>query len=559
MKSSEPSYSILPKFFNLFKEGYSWRTFAKDCRAGLIVGIIALPLALAFAIASGVKPVQGIYTGVIAGFLISFFGGSRFQIGGPTGAFVVVIFNIVHRFGYDGLVLATLLAGLLLIVLGLIRAGSFIKFIPYPVTVGFTSGIAVLIAVSQLKDLLGLPISAMPPEFVGKIFALFRYGHQINLWAAAVGIGSLGILIAWPKRWTALPGSLVVIVLATLAVQMFRLPIATIQSAFGDLPKFVWTVHWPRFTWELFQQVLPSAVTIALLAGMESLLSALVADGMTGRRHRSNAEMIAQGVANIASVSFGGIPATGAIARTAVNIKQGAQTPVAGMVHALVLLLLVLGFRKWAALIPLPALAALLLMVAYQMSEWRVFAGMFRYPWSEIGVLLTTFGLTVLLDLTVAIQVGMILAMFLLMQRMAEVTQTGFLTTNLREDEDLKHSPPLARSEIPRAVEVFEINGIFFFGAIDAFKSAISRMQKKPRVFILLMRNVLYMDATGQKELEELHARLRREGTQLVLCGIHAQPLHAMIQSGFYKILGKTNITATVPLAMKRANALLEK
>ncbi len=557
MNSQKPHYSLLPKFITTLQEGYNWRTFLQDLNSGVIVGIVALPLAIAFAIASGATPMQGLYTAIIAGFLISLLGGSRFQIGGPTGAFVVVVYNIIHRYGYDGLVMATVLAGLILVVIGLLRVGSFIKFIPYPVTIGFTAGIAVIIAVSQVKDFLGLPLGALPVEFFEKVML---YGHNlthVNGWAAGIGLLSLILLVVWPRLVPKVPASLIVILLSTFLVQYFKLPVETIGSKFGSVAAHLPGFHLPHVDWQTVRQLFAPAMTIALLAGIESLLSAVVADGMTGRRHRSNAEILAQGVANVVAVCFHGIPATGAIARTATNIKNGGQTPVAGMIHAVTLLIILLAAGKWAAMIPLASLAAILLMVAYQMSEWKVLKSLWRYPKSDIVVLLITFGLTVVIDLTVAIQVGIVLSMFLLMNRMSNVTQAGFITNALKEDDPEHDQHAVKDRQVPAGVEVFEINGVFFFGAVDLFKSALSGQQKKPAVFILRLRQVISIDAAALKALEELLEKFRREGTSLILSGVHAQPLHAMDKAGVLEKIGRENVTPNIDAALARARVLL--
>ena len=464
---------LVPKLVSCLREGISRQQLSKDLMAGVLVGVVALPLAIAFGIASGVKPEQGLYTAIIAGFLISALGGSRVQIGGPTGAFIVIVYDIIQRYGYDGLVIATLLAGVLLIAMGLARLGTIIKYIPYPVTVGFTSGIALIIFTGQLRDLLGMPIEKVPSEFLEKIAVYREHLSGLSLPSAAVGIGTVLIILLWPRVTRKVPGSLVAIVLMTLLVSLFNLPVATIASHFGAVPNSLPLPRLPVLpSWEVFTTLFSPALTIALLAGIESLLSAVVADGMTEGRHRSNMELVAQGVANLVVPFFGGIPATGAIARTATNVKNGGRTPVAGMVHAFTLLLILLFFGKWAALIPMPTLAGILVVVAWNMSEAHLFAKLLRGPHGDVLVLLTTFGLTVLVDLTVAIQVGMVLAAFLFMQRMADATQVGFITRDLSDREEAALDDPnsLQLREVTDGVEVFEINGPFFFGAADKFK-----------------------------------------------------------------------------------------
>jgi SulP family sulfate permease len=548
-----------PKLFTVLREGYSVRQLPQDLMAGLIVGVVALPLAIAFAIASGVKPEQGLFTAIVAGLLISVFSGSRVQIGGPTGAFIVIIYGIVEKYGYDGLATATLLAGGLLIVMGLARLGTVIKFIPFPVTVGFTAGIALIILVGQVRDFFGLPMERVPAEFLEKIPAFAAHLGSINPWAAAIAGATVLIILFWPRLTHRVPGSLVAILATTAAVQMLNLPIETIGSRFGSVPNTLPAPHLPNISWELCRQMFSPALTIALLAGIESLLSAVVADGMTERRHRSNMELVAQGVANIASPLFGGIPATGAIARTATNIKNGGRTPIAGIVHAVTLLLIMLFFGKWAALIPMATLAGILAIVAWNMSETHLFIKMFRGPKSDILVLVSTFLLTVLVDLTVAIQVGVVLAALLFMRRMAEVTQVGYVTRMLNQDEEEDPDDPLSinRRKVPAGVEVFEVSGPFFFGAVDKFKNAISAVEDKPRILILRLRHVLSLDATAMQALESVYARARREQTTLVLSGVHAQPLIVLERSGLLEKIGADNIHGNIDDALNRARSLL--
>lgn len=552
------SYSLLPKLFTVVKDGYGFKTFMSDLGAGVIVGVIAVPLAIAFAVASGVKPEQGLYTAVIAGFFISLLGGSRFQIGGPTGAFVVVVAGIMAQHGYGGLVTAMIMAGIMMIIMGLLGMGSFIKFIPYPVTVGFTAGIAVIIAVSQIKDLTGMSGDA-PAEFVERILFYAENMGKINPWDLGIGICGIVILAAWHKVPGKVPGSLVLIILATASVRFFRIPAETIGHRFGIMSAALPQISFPQVSLESVRRLFSPAVTIALLASIESLLSAVVADGMTGRKHRSNAEITAQGVANIMSGLFGGIPATGAIARTAANIKNGGKTPVAGIIHAVTVLFILLFFGRFAAMIPMAALAAILIVVAYNMGEWKYFAGIFRYPKSDAAIMLLTFLLTVFVDLTAAIEAGILLSMFLLMRRLAEVTHSGFITNSLKEDEEKTDDKSINARKIPDGVEVFEIDGVFFFGAVDAFKNAMEEMSKKPKVFILRMRKVLSVDAAGLKAIEELHEKFRRGGINFVLSGVHAQPYFAMEKAGLNDIIGRENVTADIDGALARAAVIIEK
>ena len=548
-----------PKLFTALREGITPRQVTQDLMAGVIVGVVALPLAIAFAIASGVKPEQGLFTAIVAGLLISVFSGSRVQIGGPTGAFIVIIYGIVEKYGYDGLATATLLAGGLLICMGLARLGTVIKFIPFPVTVGFTAGIALIILVGQIRDFFGLQMDKVPAEFPEKVAAFAEHIGSINPWAAVIAVASVLIILGWPHLTHRIPGSLVAIIATTAAVQLLNLPVETIGSRFGAVPNTLPAPHLPNISWELCRQMFSPALTIALLAGIESLLSAVVADGMTERRHRSNMELVAQGVANLVTPIFGGIPATGAIARTATNIKNGGRTPLAGIVHAVTLLLILLFFGKWAALIPMATLAGILAIVAWNMSETHLFIKMFRGPKSDILVLVSTFLLTVLVDLTVAIQVGVVLSALLFMRRMAEVTQVGYVTRMLNQDEEENPDDPLSisRRKVPAGVEVFEVSGPFFFGAADKFKNAISAVEDKPRILILRLRHVLSLDATALQALESVHSRARREQTTLLLSGVHAQPLIVLERSGLLDKIGADNIHGNIDDALNRARMLL--
>ncbi len=548
-----------PKLLTVLREGYTGEAFFKDLTAGIIVGIVALPLAIAFAIASGVKPEQGLYTAIVAGFLISVLSGSRVQIGGPTGAFIVIIYGIVQKFGYDGLVIATILSGILLIIMGVVKLGSVIKYIPYPVTVGFTAGIALIIATGQIRDFLGLHMEKVPAEFVDKVGEYARHARTFTPAAAVIGILTLLIVVYWPRVTKRVPGSLVAIIVTTALAAVFNLPVETIGSRFGAVSNTPPTLHLPHIDWSKVPQMISPAISIALLAGIESLLSAVVADGMTGRRHRSNMELVAQGVANIASPLFGGIPATGAIARTATNIKNGGVSPIAGIIHAVVLLLIMLFFGKWAALIPMATLAGILLVVSYNMSEYHLFIKMFKSPKSDIAVLLATFSLTVLVDLTVAIQAGVVLASILFMKRMADVTQVGYVTTMMEDQEDTSDQDPNAirRFTVPAGVEVFEVNGPFFFGAADRFKHVLSLIVNKPKVLILRMRTVLSMDATSLRALEEVFEQTRRDNSVLMLAGVHTQPLIAMEKAGFLDKVGVDNVYENVNDALKAARKLV--
>jgi SulP family sulfate permease len=548
-----------PKLLTVIREGYTGAVFFKDLTAGIIVGIVALPLAIAFAIASGVTPEQGLYTAIIAGFLISVLSGSRVQIGGPTGAFIVIIYGIVQKFGYDGLAIATIMAGFLLVIMGVVKMGAVLKYIPYPVTVGFTGGIAIIIAAGQLRDFLGLHMEKVPADFIEKIKAYGEHIGSITPAAAFIGLLTIAIVFLWPRVTRRIPGSLIAVLATTALVPLLNLPVETIGSRFGAVSSALPSLRIPAVDWNKIPQLIPSAITIALLAGIESLLSAVVADGMTGRRHRSNMELVAQGVANIASPFFGGIPATGAIARTATNIKNGGLTPIAGITHAIVLLLIMLFFGKWAALIPMATLAGILIVVAYNMSEWHLFVKLFRSPKSDIAVLLATFSLTVLVDLTVAIQAGVVLAALLFMKRMADVTQVGYITTMMGDEEDTSNTDPngIRRYTIPKGVEVFEVNGPFFFGAADRFKHVLSLIVRKPKVLILRMRTVLSMDATSLRALEEVYEQTRRDNAVLMLSGVHTQPLMAMARAGLLDKVGVDNVFENVNDALKAARDLV--
>lgn len=547
-----------PKLITVFREGYSKNQFTSDMIAGVIVGIVALPLAIAFAIASGVKPEQGLYTAVIAGFVIGALGGTRAQISGPTGAFIVIIYGIVQQYGYDGLAVATILAGFMLVAMGLLRMGAFLKFIPYPVTVGFTTGIALIIFSGQIRDFFGLRMESVPADFVEKWAAYFHAAATMNWQALAVGAASLLIVFLWPRITPKVPGSLVAIVVVTAAVHLLSLNVETIGSRFGSVPSTLPAPHFPHLTWGLITKMFSPAITIALLAAIESLLAAVVADGMMGTRHRSNMELIAQGVGNIISPIFQGIPATGAIARTATNIKSGARTPVAAIVHAITLLLIMMFFGKWAALIPMPTLAAILIFVSYNMSEYHAFLKLLKSPKSDVAVLVVTFLLTVLIDLTVAIQVGVVLAAFLFLQRMSEVSQVSPLTGNLVDEEEDPNNPrTISKLDVPQGVEVFEVYGSLFFGAIERFKDAMRRVEKNPKVLILRMRMVPAIDATGLQVLEDVLERTQREGGRLMLTGVAAQPREAMERSGLIEKLGRENVLETTDEALKRAQEIL--
>ena len=546
-----------PKLISVFREGYTRALFQGDLLGGLTVGIVALPLAIALAIASGVKPEQGLYTAIFAGFVIAVLGGTRTGISGPTGAFIVIVYGIVEKYGYDGLVVATFIAGILLIVMGLARMGAFLKFVPYPVVVGFTSAIALIIFSSQVSDFLGLRMEKVPADFVEKWIAYGEHIRTVDPYTIAVGTASLLIIILWPRVTRKVPGQLIAILAVTLAVQLFQIPVDTIASRFGGVPNGLPVPQIPSVTWELVREMFMPAVTIAILAGLESLLSAVVADGMTGMRHRSNLELIAQGSGNIVSVIFGGIPATGAIARTATNIKSGGKTPVSAIIHCVFLLLVLLFVGKWAAMIPMATLAAVLIIVAYNMSEWREFRHLLKSPRGDVAVLLVTFFLTVFIELTVAIQIGILLAAFLFLQRMSTQTSASLITENLRDDEEFK-TRDMSAIEIPTGVEVFEIYGSLFFGAVRQFKESIRVVARKPKVLILRMRQVPSIDASGIHVLEELAAEARENRQLLVFSAVSAAVYRVMEESGFVETAGPTNFGADIFAALEIAKAHIE-
>ncbi len=548
-----------PKLLTVLREGYHRRDFLHDALAGVVVGIVAIPLAIAFAIASGVRPEQGLYTAIVAGFLISALSGSRVQIGGPTGAFVVLVFGVVQEFGYDGLAVATLLAGALLVAMGIARLGAVIRFIPYPVTVGFTTGIALIIGIGQVADGAGLTLARTPTNFVERMAVYAESLGTWNAWAVLLCAATVAVVVVWPRIGSRIPGPLVALLATSLLAGALHLPVETIGSRFGSVPTSLPVPRLPHVDLAQLPHLFSPALSIALLAGIESLLSAVVADGMTGRRHRPNAELVAQGVANLITPLFGGIPATGAIARTATNVKNGGRTPVAGMVHAATLLLVLVLLGRWVAVIPMATLAGILLVVAYNMSEWRLFIGLLRGPRSDVMVLLSTFALTVLVDLTVAIQVGVVMAALLFMRRMAEVSEVRAVTGELGQGERQGFEAENPDVVLPPGTEVFEIAGSFFFGAAQRFSEALEEIQRQPRVVILRMRDVFAMDATGLRALEEVHHRFARQGTHLLLSGVRAQPMMVLVKSGALDRFGEDNVLGSLREASVRAWALVDE
>jgi SulP family sulfate permease len=515
----------VPKLVTVLRLGYGAADFRQDVIAGLTVAIVALPLAMALGIASGSTPEKGLITAVVAGFLISALGGSRFQIGGPTGAFVVVVLDVIARHGFDGLLLATVVAAIILIVAGLTGLGTWIKYIPQPVVTGFTAGIALVIFSTQIKDLLGLPMGEVPAEFLEKWTAYVTHLPDFNAASALIAAIGLALIIALRVYAPRAPGFLIAVVAGSLVVFVFQLQVATIGSQFGELPRSLPMPELPAFTWDQFKAVLPSAFTIAFLAGVESLLSAVVADGMTGRRHRSNCELVAQGVANFASALFGGLPATGAIARTATNVRSGARSPIAGMLHALFLLIFMWLLAPLIGYIPLAALAAVLVVVAWNMSEIDRFKYLMRAPLGDRLVLIVTFALTVMIDLTVAISVGVVLAAMLFMHRMAEAVAIQNRSPIIESDEDdyeRDEEDYTRRTRLPKGVEVFELRGPLFFGVANRLNDVLDRLGPMPHAFILILRDVPLIDATGVSALEEFLARCARGHTMVYLCEMSA-------------------------------------
>ena len=543
---------IKPKFFSVMKN-YTREQFIKDIIAGLIVAIIALPLSIALAIASGVNPEQGLYTAIIAGFFISFLGGSRVQIGGPTAAFVVIIYGIIAEHGIPGLIIATLLAGVMLILMGLFHFGDLIKFIPKTITIGFTLGIAIGIVVGQIKDFLGLNMGAVPAEFLTKLVAYSHNLGSINYITLAIGILALLIQIFWSKVSKKIPGSLVAIIVTTLLVAIFKLPVKTIGDLYtikAGLPSF----SMPVLSFSLVREMILPAFTIAMLAAIESLLSAVVSDGMIGSKHKSNAELVGQGVGNILSALFGGIPATGAIARTAANVKNGGRTPVAGMVHALTLLLILLFLMLYASYIPMSCLAAILIIVGYNMSGWRTFVRIIKTaPKSDIAVLIITFLLTLFFDLVIAIEFGMVLAAFLFLKRMSDIAEVR-QWTYIGSSEDEKLSEDVDLKYVPKNTIVYEVFGALFFGAANVFTSF--KHEEGKNVLILRMRNVPVMDISGVEALEEILETCKKRNLTLILSHVNEQPYHAMEKAGFVEKIGAENICENIDASLERAEKL---
>lgn len=543
---------------------YDKEKFSADVMAGLIVGIVALPLAIAFGIASGVSPEKGIITAIVAGFIISALGGSRVQIGGPTGAFIVIIYGIIQQFGLSGLMVATMLAGVFLILLGFFRLGTIIKFIPYPIVVGFTSGIAVTIFTTQIKDLFGLETGELPADFLSKWGAYISHFHTLDWASTAVGLLSVAIIALTPKVSKKIPGSLVAIVLMTVGVYLLKeyggvTSVKTIGDFYPDIKAQIPALEVPSVTWEQVKLLFPTALTIAVLGAIESLLSATVADGVSGDHHDSNQELIGQGIANLCTPLFGGIPATGAIARTMTNINNGGRTPVAGIVHAVVLLLIFLVLMPLASYIPMACLAGVLVIVSYNMSGWRTFRELMKNPKSDITVLFITFLLTVVFDLTVAIEVGLVIACLLFMRRMAETTQISVIADEIDPNEETDAETHEEHLIIPEGVEVYEINGPYFFGIANKFEELMASMDNHPTVRVIRMRRVPFIDSTGIHNLQNLCTMSHREGTHIVLSGVTPNVYAVLEHAGFCKLLGKDHICPNINVALDRAAAIIRR
>lgn len=557
------AFNIQTKLFSCLKT-YDKKTFMSDLMAGIIVGIVALPLAIAFGIASGVTPEKGIITAIVAGLVISLFGGSKVQIGGPTGAFIIIIYGIIQKYGFEGLTIATLMAGFFLVLFGLLRLGTIIKYIPYPIVVGFTSGIAVTIFTTQIKDLFGLTLPSNPSDFIEKWGVYLQNFNTIDPWCALIGVASVAVIAVTPRFSKKIPGSLIAIILMTIVALLLKnfagvLSIETIGDRFSisnELP----AAQVPDMNWETIKSLVSPAITIAILGAIESLLSATVADGVIGDHHDSNTELVAQGLANIASPLFGGIPATGAIARTMTNINNGGKTPVAGIIHAVVLLLIFLFLMPLAKYIPMACLAGVLVVVSYGMCGWRSFLELMKNPKSDVTVLLITFFLTIIFDLTIAIEVGLIIACLLFMKRMSETTDVKAITEEIDLNQDAEFSTGnLDHLIIPQGVEVYEINGPYFFGAGNKFEEIMASFGDRPKVRIIRMRKVPFVDSTGIHNLTNLCEMSKKEGIQIVLSGVREKVNGQLEYAGFYHLIGEENICSHINLALKRANEIIEK
>lgn len=541
---------FLPKTWSLFKKGLLFKNLQNDIFAGIIVGIVALPLAIAFAVASGVSPEKGLITAVVAGFIISIAGGSRVQIGGPTGAFIVIVYGIIQKYGFDGLIISTIMAGFFLIAFGVLRLGSILKFFPHPLIVGFTSGIALVIFSTQIKDAFGLPIENLPSEFMAKWEVLITQIGEFNPAAVAITAGTIFITVFSGKIMSKIPGSFIAILTMTILVSAFGIEVNTIESVFGAIPNHI-ELSFPDIRLDQLGLYVQPALTIALLGAIESLLSAVVADGMISSNHRSNTELIAQGVANIITPFFGGIPATGAIARTATNIKNKARTPIAGMVHALTLLLIMLFFGKWAILIPMPCLAGILIVVAYNMSEMKSFYALLKGHVNDVLILLSTFILTVFVDLTVAIEVGVVLSALLFMQRMSKLSKVVAIENESDAMENY--------TDIPKGVEIFEISGPFFFAAARRYEETLKDINDHSKVIIIRMRHVPFIDGTGLRNLKQTIREMQSRHIQIILSGIQEEVRTELERGEIDKLIGEENISSNFDAALLRAKELIEK
>ncbi|MGN1263421.1 MAG: SulP family inorganic anion transporter [Prevotella sp.] len=556
------AFEFRPKLVSTLKN-YNRKSFTADLMAGIIVGIVALPLAIAFGIASGVTPEKGIITAIVAGLIVSLFGGSRVQIGGPTGAFIIIIYGIIQQYGIEGLTIATLMAGAFLVLFGLLRLGTIIKYIPYPIVVGFTSGIAVTIFTTQIKDLFGLTMTEVPSDFIEKWMAYFRNFDTVDAWSAVVGVVSVVIIALTPRFSKKIPGSLIAIVIMTVAALLLKnlAGVATIETI-GDrfaISNELPDAQVPQITWETIKSLVSPALTIAVLGAIESLLSATVADGVVGDRHDSNTELVAQGLANLASPIFGGIPATGAIARTMTNINNGGRSPIAGIIHAAVLLLIFLFLMPLAQYIPMACLAGVLVVVSYGMCGWRSFVALMKNPKSDVTVLLITFFLTIIFDLTVAIEVGLIIACLLFMRRMSETTDVKVISDEIDPNDEADiQSGNLEHLTIPRGVEVYEINGPYFFGAGNRFEEIMAAFGDRPKVRIIRMRKVPFIDSTGLHNLTNLCIMSRNEGIEVVLSGVNEKVESVLKRAGFDELIGKQNICNHIDLALARAHEIVD-
>ena len=551
-----------PRLFQSLKN-YSKEQFYADAMAGIIVGIVALPLAIAFGIASGVTPEKGIFTAIIAGFIISFLGGSKVQIGGPTGAFIVIVYGIVQQFGVTGLAIATMMAGVMLILMGIFRMGAVIKFIPYPVVVGFTSGIALTIFATQIKDLFGLQIDKVPGDFISKWIVYSQHFDTINLWSLGVGVLSVLLIAITPRFSKKIPGSLIAIILMTLIVYVLKNyfginGIETIGDRFTINPALPKAVA-PTIDFAAIRMLLPTAFTIAMLGAIESLLSATVADGVIGDKHHSNTELIAQGIANVIAPIFGGIPATGAIARTMTNINNGGRTPVAGVIHAVVLGLILLFLGGLTKHIPMACLAGVLIIVAYNMSEWRTFKGLLRNAKSDVAVLITTFGLTVIFDLTIAIEIGLLMASVLFIRRISETSSISIFKEKVKEADFVEGSIDTEKLQVPKGVEVYEIEGPFFFGVANKFEETMKTISDRNKVQIIRMRKVPFMDSTGAHNLKNLIESAQKDKVHILLSGVNENVYGVLEKNGIVELLGATNVCSNINEALVRAEVIVGK